>query len=400
MKRTEALRGGRLLARLLVLLLVGCGEAPRMAPEPAAGGRFSVAELLGEQGEGADPPSYAVADPGYRLQFPLDHGPHPRFKSEWWYLTLNLSDADGAEFGGQFTIFRQALRAGAPRSDRDNPWATAQVYLGHLAMTDVAAGQHRFAERLSRGLPPLAGSRSAPFAVWLDDWRLESTGTTFLPARLEAGGEDFRWSLTLNEGKPRVLQGQAGFSPKGPEQASHYYSYPRLQVSGTLQQGTRETVVTGTGWLDREWSTSVLSAGQVGWDWFALQLDDGRDLMLFNLRREDCSRDPYDHGLLVAADGRSEYLAAERFELTPLRQWSAGWGRHSAWRPLDACRAEHWPLEWRVTVDDERFLVRAALSDQRMLTTVHYWEGLVRVFDEHGDVPLGRGYLELTGYAD
>jgi predicted secreted hydrolase len=383
-------------------LLAACGVDPEPVPDAgAASGRFSVGQLLGETDGKA---SYAEADPAYRLRFPADHGPHPRFRSEWWYLTLNLEDSTGAQYGGQFTVFRQALPEVRSEGWTDTlssaspaaPWAASQVYLGHLAMTDVAAGRHRFAERFSRGLAPLAGSRAEPFAVWLEDWRLESQEDSFLPLRLVAGAEAFAWDLTLSPGKPRVLQGEAGYSPKGPGQASHYYSYSRLPVAGTLRQGERTVTVTGTGWLDREWSTSVLSAGQIGWDWFALQLRDGRDLMLFNLRREDCSRDPFDHGVLVHPDGHSEHLPASRFTLTPIEEWSPALG--DRWRPVDGCRARSWPLAWRVQVDDEQFMVRAAVSDQRMLTAVRYWEGLVRVLDAQGEAELGRGYLELTGY--
>lgn len=379
---------------LLCAVLGACGTEPEAPAAPgSASGRFSVGQLLGETDDGL---RYAQADSAYRLRFPEDHGPHPRFRSEWWYLTLNLEDAAGAQYGGQFTVFRQALPAALSSAVPAQPWAASQIYLGHLAMTDVAAGRHRFAERFSRGLAPLAGSRAVPFAVWLDDWRLESLEDGFLPLRLVAAAPAFAWDLTLLPGKARVLQGEAGYSPKGPGQASHYYSYTRLPVRGTLRQGEETVTVSGTGWLDREWSTSVLSAGQTGWDWFALQLRDGRDLMLFNLRRKDCGRDPFDHGVIVHPDGRSEHLPATRFTLTPIEEWSPELG--DRWRPVAGCRAQHWPLAWRVQLDDEQFVVRAAVSDQRMLTAVRYWEGLVRVLDAQGERELGRGYLELTGY--
>lgn len=328
---------------------------------------------------------FARADRVRPMVFPDDHGPHERFRSEWWYLTVNLRNADGAEFGVQFTVFRQATRAGPTD---DNPWTPAQLYLGHFAITDVAGGRHREAERLARGHPQLAGARADPFAVWVDGWSLTGGPGDFDRLRLSATTESFGADLELVPVKPIVLQGDRGLSAKGPGQASYYYSLPRLAARGTVTVDGERHRVEGAGWLDREWSTSLLSDDQQGWDWFGLQLDSGAELMAFRLRRADGTRDPYDHGSWIAADGTLTPLDADAFELTPVRYW-----RDS--------RGVRWPVEWTVILRTptgvQRLRVDAALDDQRMDTLLTYWEGLVRVFDADGR-RVGTGYMELTGY--
>ncbi len=405
MKWPDPLRRLTLLCASVLCAALGCSMPETVESESEktlAGGGVRLQAVLGDAQLAAD---FARASPNIALQFPQDHGPHPQFRSEWWYLTLMLEDAQGKEYGGQFTLFRQALAAG-PESRSDNPWHTAQVYLAHLAVTDVAGGRHRFAERLSRARPELAGVVAKPFAAWLENWRLASLGTALLPLSLRAATDSFAWDLTLDSNRPLVQQGHSGYSAKGPGQGSHYYSLTRLQVQGSLRLDGRAVAVQGSGWLDREWSTSVLSAGQQGWDWFALQLHDGRDLMMFRLRRDDCNRDPYDHGVLVGADGRSQRLGAEQFTLTPLRQWQGP--EHADLLPAAVCQAGGeasgspgsgpWPLEWQLQLGDEQFRIRAALFDQRMRTSVQYWEGLVHVYDAAGEAKVGRGYMELTGY--
>lgn len=405
MKWPDCPRRFALLSAFVLVAALGCSKAESVDPtaeKALAGGGVRLQAVLGDAQSATD---FARASPDVTLQFPQDHGPHPRFRSEWWYLTLMLEDAQGNEYGGQFTLFRQALAAGR-EARADNPWHTAQVYLAHLAVTDVAGARHRFAERVSRARPELAGVVAKPFAAWLENWRLASRGAALLPLTLHAATDSFAWDLTLDSKRPLVQQGHSGYSAKGPGQGSHYYSLTRLQAQGKLSLDGRAVAVHGSGWLDREWSTSVLSAGQQGWDWFALQLHDGRDLMMFRLRRKDCDRDPYDHGVLVAADGRSRRLGAEQFTLTPLRQWHGP--AHAALVPVAACVAQDdapgspgsgpWPLEWQLQLGDEQFRIRAALLDQRMRTSVQYWEGLVHVYDAAGETQRGRGYMELTGY--
>jgi len=374
-------------ACLCAAFLAACqGDAP--APEVSAALRLG--SVLGAD----DAAGYRRADAPRRFRFPADHGTHPDFRSEWWYLTVMLADAEGREFGVQFTLFRQALTPPQARTG-SGPWRLDEVYLGHLALTDVGGRRHREAERLSRPHPAQAGVRAEPFRAWVDGWTLTEVAADPWTLHLDAGTPDFAVDLRLTAVKPVVLQGEAGLSRKGPAQASYYYSLPRLAVTGALTVAGREHAVDGGAWFDREWSTSVLGDEQHGWDWFALQFDDGTELMAFQLRRRDGRRDPFDQGLRVAADGRAESLDADDFELEALASWRDDSGTA-------------WPVRWRLTVGGRDLEIRALLDDQRMDTSIRYWEGLVGVYegdprgDRRGDQPegrrIGRGYLEMTGY--
>ncbi len=363
------------MALLLTALLGACAEA--VDDRDRVVGQLRLGAVLGE----AELDGYAYADTVQPIELSRDLGAHPAFRSEWWYLTVMLADAAGREFGVQFTVFRQALWPGAEPA---NAWRTGQAYLAHLAVTDDAGGRHRELERLARGHPQLAGVSTEPFAVWVEDWRLAAAADGGF--ELSARGPDLAVALTLAPVKPVVLQGDRGLSRKGPGQASYYYSFTRIDAAGAITMAGHRNVVQGSAWLDREWSTSVLSAGQVGWDWFALQLDDGSDIMAFQLRRRDGTRDPHDHGVLVDPAGAATVLKPAEFTLEPLERW----------RDDDGVA---WPVAWRVDLPGRSLRVVAALPDQRMDTTIVYWEGLVHVYDAAGG-RIGRGYMELTGYAD
>ena len=242
------------------------------------------------------------------LVFPADHGPHPTYRSEWWYFSGNLSARDGREFGFQLTFFRFALQPlDVPRA---SAWSTNQIYLAHFAISDIDGGEFHTRERFSRGALTLAGARVRPFSVWLEDWSVESSDDTFWPLRLSANDSGLGLELQLRRGKARVLNGQSGFSRKGdrPGNASHYYSYPRIAAQGTVHLNGQLFAVTGLAWLDREWSTSSLEDGQVGWDWFALQLGDGREVMFYRLRRGDGLAVQHNAGVLIAGDGKTTAL--------------------------------------------------------------------------------------------
>ena len=367
--RAALLAGG--LAALVSLS--GCGDPHG----PTAVGALRITTLLGAPSEAG----FLTADAVQPFVFPRDHGAHPRFRQEWWYLTAALEDpSTGEEYGVQFTLFRRALAADA----EEGPWRSAQAFLGHFALTDVERADHVEAERFARGHPRLAGVRTAPFAAWIEGWRLESTGASTWPMRLRARAESFGVDLVLRETRPPVPQGDRGLSRKGPGAGSYYYSVPRLAIEGTLRIGDREVEARGLGWFDREWSTSALGPEQIGWDWFALQLDDGRSLMAYQIRRRDGARGAYDHGVLVSPDGSPRTLTDTDFSLSPERVWRDDAGTR-------------WPLRWRIEVGDEVFVVDAAIEDQVMDTAIRYWEGLVRVSDPLSR-DLGRGYMELTGY--
>ncbi len=340
-------------------------------------GQLRLGAVLG----GANSEGFEGAERVRSFVFPADHGPHDRFRSEWWYLTVILANEFGAEFGVQFTVFRQALKAG---TQADNPWRIPQVYMAHAAVTAVREQRHWEAQRLARAHPRLAGATAAPFRIWVDGWELRGRNGGFAEQRLEIVTEAFSVSLDVDVDKAPVLQGDRGLSAKGPGQASYYYSVPRLTAAGTLKIGEVVHRVRGSAWLDREWSTSVLSADQLGWDWFALQFDDATELMAFRLRRNDGARDPYDQGLLVDAAGVGQPLGVEDFELQPEIYWTDEHG-------------VSWPLQWRLTLGERLLRIRAAVPDQRMDTAIVYWEGLVGVFDQSGK-RIGKGYMELTGY--
>lgn len=369
-----------LLLLIVLSLLCGCDDPKAGRSEPGIGGsRLGV--FLGEDDGSSD---FSQADKPIAFVFPGEHQQHPDFRSEWWYLTMTLATDDGREFGAQFTVFRQALRPAKPDDVRSSDWTLDQVYLGHLAITDVAAGKHEHEERLSRQHPDLAGVHPLVGGgawVYLEGWQLDLESTR---SHLLAQGSDLSLDLNLQAARQPVLQGEQGLSRKSESQASYYYSWPRLQIVGEIRVGGESYQARGLGWFDHEWSTSVLSDEQVGWEWFALHLDDGRDLMVFRLRRQDGRRDSHDHGVLVAADGTKKVLGAADFELLPGRSWTDPNG-------------VVWPLGWKLTVGSEVFLIETPLDDQRMQTLIPYWEGLVYVTSDNGH-RLGRGYMELTGY--
>ena len=358
----------------LCLALVACSESP----PPAS---LSVTEQLG----GAPAEGFLRAEAPREFRFPEDHGPHAGFRNEWWYLTGNLDGADGRRFGYQATFFRIALDP--TPATRHSHWAASEVWMAHLAVSDATTATHRGVERFARAAAGLAGAETEPLRVWLEDWTLDSDdgGATW---RLRATTDDFGLDLALRPSRPAILQGEAGLSRKSaePGNASYYYSLPRLETQGTVTLGGGRHAVNGLSWLDREWSTSVLGAQQVGWDWLALQLADGRDLMYYRLRRKDGRIDAMSRGSLVDAEGRRVELGID-LSLQPARWWTAPDGRR-------------FPVEWDLVVPGETRTLRVAavFDDQYMKLAVRYWEGMVDVRDRGTGESLGRGYLEMTGY--
>ena len=335
---------------------------------------------------------FARANAPREFRFPDDHGPHPEFRNEWWYLTGNLQAGDGRRFGYQFTLFRHALDP-APVPADASLWRSRDIWMGHLALTDIDGEQFRFDERFARGAAGLAGAHTAPVRVWLHDWNLRQRSGQGRSGvwLLQAGSDEFELELVLEPRKGVVLQGDAGLSQKSSAagNASYYSSLPRLATSGLLRLGSGEFAVQGESWLDREWSSSALGADQKGWDWFALQLDDGSELMYYQLRLEDGSRDPHSAGTLIAANGEVTRLGADDIRIAALGSWDS---------PLGG----RYPQGWSLSVPGQslELRVQAALPDQEMATFVRYWEGAVTVTGVRGTEPVrGRGYVELTGYA-
>jgi predicted secreted hydrolase len=356
-------------------------------PSPLApgGGRL-------ELGPAAGGGAFARALEPRAFRLPEDHGPHFEYQTEWWYYTGNLAAADGSRYGFQLTFFRRGLTPGPPP---DGPGlATNQVYFAHFAITDVAGGRHLAAERFARGAGGLAGAKAEPFSIWLEGWRADGASSAGgSRPRLRAGDAQtgLFLDLALDARKPLVAHGDRGLSPKSgePGNASYYVGYTRLAARGTLGVGERRVGVAGDAWFDHEWSTSALGAGAVGWDWFSLQLDDGRELMFFQIRREDGDAFDASSGTLVLADGRTRRLARSDVTVAVLDRWTS------------PATGGTYPSRWRLGIPGERLdlVVEPRLADQEMRTSFVYWEGAVAVAGTADGRPVtGQGYVELTGY--
>lgn len=376
------------------LSVTGC-EA-RRAPEPAApaaAGSPRLSELLrGESGAG-----FPLVETPREFVFPDDHGPHREFRNEWWYLTGNLDADDGRRFGYELTLFRFALAPSMPAADGPrSEWRSNQVFVGHFAVSDVAAGRFHVAERVSREALGLAGATGPPVRVWLEDWSLSQVGATAGSGhgdawQLHAGNQGVDVSLVLDPLLAPVANGAGGISHKSSRagDATYYYSVPRLETKGTITVDHRTHRVSGLSWLDREWGSRGLSPQQQGWDWFALQLDDGSNLMFYQLRRTDGTRDPSSAGTWISRSGESTHLANEDLAIVVRKYWDS---------PLGG----RYPMAWTLRLPREglELELEPVLDAQELDTRVRYWEGAVDVRGKRGDKPInGRGYVELTGYA-
>ena len=348
--------------RLIVLLLLAMA-APALAQ--------------GFAGLGNDPQGFAMPERGKELVFPRDHGAHPAYRIEWWYLTANLTGADGTDYGAQWTLFRSALKP-----EEKPGWQSPQLWMGHAALT--TAEKHYSAERLARGGIGQAGVALSPFVAEIDDWRMASRappGSDELSALdVSASGQGFSYRLKLDATGPLVLQGDRGYSVKSDKgQASYYYSQPFYRVSGTIIIEGREVEVTGQAWFDHEWSSQPLSPDQTGWDWFSFHFDSGDKLMGFRLRD---SGPGFTSATWIGGDGIPEPQPPGALAVEPLD-----------WENIDGRKV---PVRWRVALPSKGLDVttRAFNPNAWMDTQVSYWEGPVRIEGSHP----GRGYVEMTGY--
>jgi predicted secreted hydrolase len=383
----------RFLAASVAIAAIGIGGAVIWlgGEREAAPGRLQATVSVASALSAEDVGGFARATAPRELVFPRDHGPHPEFRTEWWYYTGNLHAAGGRHVGFQLTFFRHALAPGTPA--RSSDWAATQMYVAHLAVTDTATGRFVALARSSRGALGLAGAHGDPFRVWLDDWMAEGEGPSGLPVRLSAAEDGTGIDLTLSSAKPVVLHGERGLSRKGPEagNASHYYSLTRMPARGTVRLDGQILAVEGLAWMDHEWSTSALGKDLAGWDWFALQLDDGRDLMFFQLRQRDGGIDRFSGGTLVDPEGAVHPLARDDVRIETLATWRS---------PRSGVT---YPARWRLT-DVARGLVLELvprLADQELHVGPRYWEGAVLVRGREGDRAIaGHGYVELVGYGE
>ena len=330
-----------------------------------------AASAQGFAGLGGDAEGFGLPAPNPTFSFPADHGPHNDYRIEWWYLTANLSGPDGTNYGLQWTLFRSAL---APETGVG--WTAPQLWMGHAVVTTPT--DHYVAERIGRGGIGQAGATAAPFSAWIDDWQLAGDWDTLT---MTANGSDFAYDMDLTAQGPLVFHGDAGYSVKSAEgQASYYYSQPFFDIAGTLTLPEGEVSVTGQAWLDREWSSQPLGAGQTGWDWFSLSFDDGAKMMGFLLRQADGTA--FSSATWIAADGTTTAYPDGAFQAEPLE--------------MSATSGATVPTTWRVMLPDQDVdvTVTALNKDAWMATSVPYWEGPVTISGSH----TGRGYLEMTGY--
>jgi predicted secreted hydrolase len=337
-------------------------------------------------------PGFAQARASVPIVFPQDHGPHPAFRQEWWYVTGNLDAASGERFGFELTFFRFALAPPQGSAAATvSAWRTREIYLAHFAITDVARARFRFAQKLERAALGLAGAQAAPFGVWVDDWSLREAHAASATWTLSAAEAGYALQLELAPQQAAVLNGQAGLSRKSDEEASasYYYSVPRLRAHGQLVRDGHTFAVTGLAWLDREWGSGGLGRGQGGWDWFALQLGDGSSLMFYALRTTGGDRDPHSAGTFVEPSGAARALANEDVAVAVTGEWRNAHG-------------ERYPARWQLRVPALALdlQLRPVLADQELSGRPPYWEGAVDVSGTRAARPLtGRGYVELVGYA-
>jgi len=335
---------------------------------------------------------YRVALPGYRYEFPRDFFAHPEFQTEWWYATGNVKTADGHEFGFELTFFRQAVSRDETKTT--NEWDVKDLYLAHLALSDLDGGHFYHAERVNRAGPGIAGIDPQSGRVWNGNWTAvwKKDGTQEIAAQ----GEQFQIAFALKSEKSPVIHGENGVSQKaeGAGKASHYFSQTRLDTNGTILLNGKHYNVTGLSWMDHEFFTHQLTADQVGWNWFSIQLEDRTELMLFILRRKDGTIDRYSAGTYVNSEGISYHLANTDFALT---------AHGEAWK--SPATGASYPLHWKISVPKLSIALEAQtkLPQQELPGSTKlapsYWEGAMEFSGTHGNSSLrGVGYLEMTGY--
>jgi predicted secreted hydrolase len=351
--------------------------------------RGSDSQLQTSKSSSSNNAGWSEAEPGYEYSFPRDYASHEPYAIEWWYYTGNLATREGRRFGYQLTFFRVGV---AREPVNPSKWALRNLYMAHFAISDIEQERFHSFERLNRAGIGWAGAEESTYRVWNEDWEARLDGRDHL---LVARDGDCQLELRLAPQKPEVIHGQNGISQKGPSKgnASHYYSLTRLQTSGRVIVGGQAFEVEGLSWMDHEFGTSFLEEEQVGWDWFSIQLDDGRDLMLFEIRRRDGSVDPRSSATLIETDGRAIHIPFGEFSLASSAVWQS---KESS---------ANYPLAWIIEMPSYglRLNVKAAFEDQELRTTestgVTYWEGSVTIDGASGEKKVqGRGYLEMTGY--
>ncbi len=347
--------------------------------------QLALASLLTSSATPSRASEFAPVRAGHKLVFPADHGAHPQFRTEWWYVTGWLSRSAGAALGFQCTFFR--IRTGIGEESA-SAFAPRQLLMAHAAIADPQLGRLRHDQRAARAGFGRAGFAENSTRVWIGDWRLEQKGDAYLAG---VNGTDFGYSLALQPDGPPLLNGTDGFSLKGPDghHASYYYSRPQLAVRGTVTLAGHTEGVTGRAWLDHEWSSALLPPSAQGWDWVGLNLDDGGALMAFRMRGVN-EKALWSAATIRTAAGGEHKPVHDEVVFEPLRHWTS------------TRTGLTYPVEWMLRLGPRQFHLSAMLDDQeldsRRTTGAVYWEGAVRVLE--GQSEIGRGYLELTGYGE
>lgn len=347
-----------------------------------------VALLLGLLSLAAD---WQVAEPGWSYQFPEDHHAHENFKTEWWYFTGNLDDAQGRRFGYELTFFRQGIRPPNDRGKTTSRFVVDDLKFAHFTVTDPRDDRFVYEQKVSRGAFGEAGFDRGNELAWIEGWRLTMNPDGRFALSADSAETAIQFALVPQ--KPPVIHGDQGISRKaaGSGHASHYYSIPRLATSGTLRIGGKTFSVTGESWFDHEWATNQLAPDQAGWNWVSAQFADGTDLMLYQMRLKNGATDPISSGTFIRADGSSVSLQSADFQMTPVKFWES---------PKTKAK---YPISWRVVIPKEQldFRIEPVMANQELVfTPLIYWEGAFDLAGTRAGKPLqGRGYLELTGYA-
>ncbi|MCB0077859.1 MAG: hypothetical protein KDD73_10640 [Anaerolineales bacterium] len=373
------------LAALLLVAVAALGVVWWQRPSPPD---EASASLIAPLDEAPNSVGFARATDPNGMTFPDAFGPHPDYQTEWWYYTGNVATAEGRRFGYQFTIFRRSLRADV--AERRSDFATQSLYMAHFALTDVENAAFYADERFQRDGGGAAGATATPYAAWLDDWQVREVGEDRY--QMSAATDEVTIDFTLEATKAPVRHGDNGLSPKSnePGNASYYYSQTRLATEGTITVGDESFLVMGNSWKDHEYGTSSLSDRAVGWDWFSLQLSDGRELMYFQIRNEDGSLEPASSGSLILEDGTVRPLTLDEVQLEVLSRWQS------------AASGGDYPAAWRLRIPSEAIdlTIEPLIADQELRLSTTYWEGAVRVSGSApGGAVSGYGYVELTGYA-
>jgi predicted secreted hydrolase len=360
-----------------------------------------IAPVSPREGARTGGAQYRAALPGYHYEFPRDHFDHPDFQTEWWYYTGNLKSVDGHRYGFELTFFRQAVHresleekpVGEKSSSGKSAWGTNDLYLAHLALSDLDGKTFYHSERMNRAGPGLAGVSEGDRRVWNGNWRVHWNADT---QELQVYDSRFELRLNLRSSKPPVIHGEDGISEKseGLGHASHYISLTRLETHGTVELNGRKSEVSGLSWMDHEFFTQQLAADQAGWDWLSLQLDDNTELMLYRFRRKDGSVDPYSSGTYIDAAGKSSHLRSTDFVMQPQEETWTSSETHATY-----------PIHWNISIAKLGLTLEATtpLAQQEITSksgwSPSYWEGAIKLYGHRGEQRItGAGYLEMTGY--